>query len=64
MEDRAEILFTRYGDENLQNFKKSLQLVQEGFPLDIMSQDEILQVRDLIADMLWEKYTQRRQRQL
>ena len=64
MEDRVDTLFTRYGDENIQNFEESLQVVQEGFPLDMTSQDEMLQVRDSIADMLWEKYTQRRQRHL
>ncbi|XP_023735049.1 uncharacterized protein LOC111882910 [Lactuca sativa] len=64
MEDRGDTLFTRYGDENIQNFEESLQVVQEGFPLDMTSQDEMLQVRDSIADMLWEKYTQRRQRHL
>ena len=64
MEDKEDILFTTYGDEDLQDLQKSLQVVQEGFPLDMTGQDEMVQVRDSIADMLWEKYTQHRQRRL
>lgn len=62
MEDKADTLFTTYVDENLQDLEEGLNVVQEGFPLDMTGQDEMIQVRDSIADMLWEKYTQRRQR--
>nr|KAJ0193460.1 hypothetical protein LSAT_V11C800412770 [Lactuca sativa] len=64
MEDRVDTLFTRYGDKNLHNIEESLQVVLEGFPLNMTIQDEMLQVRDSIADMLLEKYTKRHQRHL
>ena len=60
MEDRADTLFTTHGDEYIQEVQESSQVVQVGFPIDMTSQDEMLQVRDSIADMLWEKYTRRR----
>ena len=54
----------RRQDEMIQDLQESLQVVQDGFPLDMTGQDEMLQVRDSIDDMLWEKYTHRRQRRL
>ncbi|KAL7586506.1 hypothetical protein Lser_V15G37054 [Lactuca serriola] len=61
MEDRADTLFNTYGGENFQELTEGFNVVQEGFPLDMTDQDEMLQVRDSIANMLWERHTQRRQ---
>ena len=60
MKDRADTLFTTHGDEYIQEVQESSQVVQEMFPIDLTSQYDMLQVRDSIADMLWEKYTRRR----
>lgn len=60
MEDRADTLFNTYGGENFQELTEGFNVVQEGFPLDMTDQDEMLQVRDSIANMLWERHTQRR----
>ena len=35
-------------------------IVEEGFPLDMSNHDEMVEVRNTIANDLWEKYTSRR----
>lgn len=58
MEDRADTLF----NENCELPANIPNVVHEGFPLDMTDQEEMLRIRDSIADMLWERQMKRRQR--
>ena len=63
MEDRADNLFTIYGQDYLEFPGESSSVVREGFEgsnLDLTDNMEMLHVRDSIANSLWDKYTSRR----
>lgn len=60
MEDRADKLFAEYGQDYLEVPGESSNVVQEGFPIDMTDNSEILQVRASITDALWDKYSSSR----
>ncbi|GJT00845.1 RNA-directed DNA polymerase, eukaryota [Tanacetum coccineum] len=56
MEDRADNLFTIYGEDYLEVPGESSIVVQEGLDLDLTDNVEMLHVRDSIANDLWDKF--------
>ena len=60
MEDRADRLFNLYGEDYDEVSTEGSNIVEEGIPLDISNHDEMVEVRNTIANELWEKYTSRR----
>ena len=63
MEDRADNLFTIYGEDYLEVPGERSNTVQEGFSLDMTNNDEMLQKRESIANSLWNNYNARHHRQ-
>ena len=63
MEDRADNLFTIYGEDYLEVPCERSNTVQEGFSLDMTNNDEMLQKRESIANSLWNNYNARHHRQ-
>nr|XP_043639264.1 protein ALP1-like [Erigeron canadensis] len=61
MEDRADKLFTEYGQDYLEVPRESSNVIQEGFSFDMTDNNEMLQVRASITNALWDKYMSRRQ---
>ena len=41
-------------------FRQKVPNIVEGIPLDMSNHDEMVEVRNTIANELWEKYTSRR----
>ncbi|KAK9047825.1 hypothetical protein SSX86_033213 [Deinandra increscens subsp. villosa] len=60
MEDKADNLFTEYGQDYLEVPSERSNVVQEGHLLDMTDNREMLQVRTSITNALWDKYTSRR----
>ncbi|XP_074322880.1 uncharacterized protein LOC141659852 [Apium graveolens] len=62
MEDRADRYFTIYGQDYLEVPGEGSNVVQEGFPLDMTNHDKMIQVRESIANNLWNHHTTRGRR--
>ncbi|PWA35256.1 hypothetical protein CTI12_AA611290 [Artemisia annua] len=60
MEDTADRLFNLYGEDYHEVSTEGSNIVEEGIPLDMSNHDEMVEVRNKIANDLWEKYTSRR----
>nr|GEW19071.1 protein ALP1-like [Tanacetum cinerariifolium] len=60
MEDRVDRLFNLYGEDYDEVQTEGSNIVEEGLPLNMTNNDEMVQVRNEIANDLWEKYTSRR----
>ncbi|GKB94997.1 ALP1-like protein, partial [Tanacetum coccineum] len=60
MEDRADKLFTKYGEDYLEVASENLNIVEEGIPINMTDNDEMAQVRDYIANSLWDHHMSRR----
>ncbi|GJZ51889.1 ALP1-like protein, partial [Tanacetum coccineum] len=56
MEDRADNLFTIYGEDYLEVPGECSIIVQEGSDLDLTDNVEMIHVRDSIANDLWDMY--------
>lgn len=63
MEDQADTLFTIYGQDYMEVPGESSNVVQEGYTLDMTNYDEMVQVRQSIANNLWSNYNSRCRRQ-
>ncbi|GKF97630.1 hypothetical protein Tco_0293451, partial [Tanacetum coccineum] len=60
MEDRADKLFTMYGEDYLEVASENLNIVEEGIPINMTDNDEMAQVRDYIANSLWDYHMSHR----
>ncbi|GJX85265.1 ALP1-like protein [Tanacetum coccineum] len=59
MEDRADKLFTMDGEDYLEVASENLNIVEEGIPINMTDNDEMAQVRDSIANSLWDHHMSR-----
>ncbi|GJY19462.1 ALP1-like protein [Tanacetum coccineum] len=60
MEDRVDKLFTMYGEDYLEVASENLNVVEEGIPINMTDNDEMAQVRDYIANSLWDHHMSHR----